>query len=143
MENQIEIKNYRGNGFQSLVSFETWRVAVLRYLDDVDPAKIGAVERHTQTDEVFILLEGRGLLFTAGKDAIPGRLDSYPMKFGEIVNIKKSTWHTLALSTDAHLVIIENDNTSENNTEYAEIQENDLADARSLAVATILTHPAY
>lgn len=138
MENQVEIKNYRGNGFQSLVSFETWRVAVLRYLEDVDPARIGALERHTQTDEVFILLEGRGLLFTAGKDALPGKFVSYPMKFGEIVNIKKFTWHTLALSTDAHLVIIENEDTSSKNTEYATIQQSDLADARSLAREAIL-----
>ncbi len=138
MENLVEIKNYAGNGFQSLVSFESWRVAVLRYLDDVDPAKIGTLERHTQTDEVFILLEGRGLLFTAGNDVTPGKFVSYPMRFGEIVNIKKWTWHTLALSTNAHLVIIENENTSPANTEYANILETELVDARSQAHDAIL-----
>ena len=59
-ENLIEVAQYDGPGYRALVYYEGWRVA---FLND-DPSKyrretIPYLERHNETDELFVLLEGR------------------------------------------------------------------------------------
>ncbi len=46
-----------------VIDFETWRVAILNYLDEIHPEKIDFMERHNETDEVFVLIKGQALLF--------------------------------------------------------------------------------
>lgn len=119
----IEVKNYEGSGYQPVISYETWRVAVLRYLSKLEPDQILDIERHTATDEVFILVKGHGILFIAGNQIKPSDIQSIPMKIGEIYNVKKNTWHTISLSKDAHVIIVENDNTNTMNSEVALLDE--------------------
>jgi len=119
----IEVKNYEGSGYQPVISYETWRVAVLRYLSKLEPDQILDIERHTATDEVFILVKGHGILFIAGNQIKPSDIQSIPMKIGEIYNVKKNTWHTISLSKDAHVIIVENDNTNTMNSEAALLDE--------------------
>jgi len=119
----IEVKNYEGSGYQPVISYETWRVAVLRYLSKLEPDQILDMERHTATDEVFILVKGHGILFIAGNQIKPSDIQSIPMKIGEIYNVKKNTWHTISLSKDAHVIIVENDNTNTMNSEVALLDE--------------------
>ncbi len=59
----LEIHEYTGEGFQPLVYFGSWRVAVLNYIEELHPAKIDTLERHPETDEVFVLTHGQGILF--------------------------------------------------------------------------------
>jgi len=54
-KNCFEILDYSGAGYQPLVYFGAWRVAKLRYLDGIHPDNNGQLERHTKTDEVFVL----------------------------------------------------------------------------------------
>jgi len=113
----IEIKNYKGFGYQSLVSYGAWRVAVLRYLDELNIENIHSMERHTATDEVFILTFGKAMLILGGNDVHISEFQPVTMNIGEIYNIKKNTWHTIIMSKDAHIVIVENDDTNKENSE--------------------------
>ncbi len=61
MDNEtLEIKQYTGEGYQPLIDFDTWRVAILRWAEGSLPENIETMERHTQTDEVFVLTGGSG-----------------------------------------------------------------------------------
>jgi hypothetical protein len=62
-ENTLQIKEFRGIGYLPLIDYGTWRVAYLRYIDELIPRNIKRVERHRETDEVFVLLEGQAILF--------------------------------------------------------------------------------
>jgi hypothetical protein len=117
----IDIQKYDGEGYKSLVSYGTWRVAVLKYLDELQPDKIKTMERHLSTDEVFVLVKGKAQMVLGGNYANIGELSYYPLVIGEINNIKKDTWHTIILSREAHLVIIENDDTGTVNSQYCQI----------------------
>jgi len=117
----VEIANYHGQGFKPLVTFENWRVAVLRYLEKLELHNISEMERHTKTDEVFILVTGTGELIIGGNSDKPVNITMYDMKIGELINIKRNTWHTLSLSKDAHVIIVENDNTDFDNSEVTSI----------------------
>ena len=66
-ESLLEIQDYDGAGFKPLIFFGSWRVAILRYLDDLQPDQIDSMERHTETDEVFVLLRGRGTFNFGGQ----------------------------------------------------------------------------
>jgi ureidoglycolate hydrolase len=117
----IDIQKYDGEGYMSLVSSGTWRVAVLNYLDELQPDKIKTMERHLSTDEVFVLVKGIAKVVLGGNDANIGELSYYPMVIGEVTNIKQNTWHTIILSKDAHLIITENDDTGKANSQYCQI----------------------
>ena len=111
-EKLLEIKQYRGEGYKPLIDFETWRVAVLKYCDELLPENISALQRHDESDEVFILLQGNCTLFIAdGKEKVE-TIYHQPMEPLKLYNIKKSTWHSHTLSKDAVVLIIENVDTS-------------------------------
>ena len=113
----IQVGQYSAPGYQPLVSFGQWRVAVLNYVDELQPDHISRLERHNATDEVFVILVGQGML------VIGGNLDEvqppvfYPLEMGKTYNVKCHTWHTVVMSRDAQILIIENDDTSTKNSE--------------------------
>jgi len=57
----LEILDYTGVGYDPTMHFEAWRVAFLNHAERFDV--IARLERHMLTDEVFVLLKGRAVLF--------------------------------------------------------------------------------
>jgi ureidoglycolate hydrolase len=114
----IEIIEYVGEGYKPLVDYESWRVAILRFLDELLPERIDKLERHTATDEVFVLLHGQCILLLGGNAERVDAISNQPMESGRIYNIKRNTWHGVLLSRDASVLIVENRDTSQLNSEY-------------------------
>ena len=114
----IEVKTFEGQGFQPLVTYGSWRVAALRYMDEIAPDRIDSMERHTATDEVFILVAGKGMLILGGNSTLVTDTQKIEMKIGDVYNVKKDTWHTIVLSSDAKVIIVENENTGKDNSQY-------------------------
>lgn len=120
-ESLIEIRSYQGEGYQPLITFASWRVAVLNYLDELHPSNITDMERHLQTDEVFVLVNGRGVLLLGGNGSkVEGPTD-IEMEIGTAYNIRMNTWHSILLSPDASVLIVENSDTGKENSEYCGI----------------------
>lgn len=121
MENTLlEISTFRGDGYKPLIDFNCWRVALLRYIDDMDPNVMAALERHMETDEVFVLLEGKAALFLAGGDG-SGELRVEMLQPGLLYNVKQAAWHNAVLSRDATILLVENRDTCRDNSEYSPI----------------------
>src|SRR5204862_4243063 len=100
-EKLVEISEYKGIGYQPLVDYGAWRVAILNYHPELLPENIDNMQRHDETDEVFVLLAGQCTLFLGeGGDAITGIVaeDMQPFK---LYNVKRGAWHTHTLSEDA------------------------------------------
>ena len=115
-ESLLQITEYAGIGYQPLIDFANWRVAILRYHEELLPQNILAAQRHDETDEVFVLLAGRCILFIGeGRDTVTAiqAADMQPLK---LYNVKRSTWHTHTLSPDATVLIVENRDTVEANS---------------------------
>jgi hypothetical protein len=114
----LEIKEYNGEGYVPLIDFGEWRVAVLRFIDELLPQNIDKMQRHDETDEVFVLLDGRCILFIGEGDDQVTRIHAQDMEPLKLYNIKKSCWHTHTLSEDASVLIVENmDTTLQNSPE--------------------------
>jgi mannose-6-phosphate isomerase-like protein (cupin superfamily) len=67
-ERLLQVTEYTGEGYQPLVDYGSWRVAILRYIDELLPQNITNMQRHDETDEVFVLLSGRCILFLGEGD---------------------------------------------------------------------------
>jgi hypothetical protein len=122
-ENWLQIRGYDGEGFQPLIFFHGWQVAILNYLDDIRPERNDTMERHTETDEVFVLMKGRGILLIGGNGSWVEGVFPQAMDIGKIYNVRRDTWHTILLSRDATVLIIENGDTGAQNSEFASLSE--------------------
>lgn len=119
----VEIVGYDGPGYKAIVYFEGWRVA---FLND-DPSRFRRetmpyLERHNETDEVFVLMEGQCTLYIGdGRDAAPGNISTLEMVPGKMYNIKKGVWHNLTGNEQMKLLIVENSTTSKQNSDFCAI----------------------
>jgi hypothetical protein len=115
-EKLLEVRSYEGAGYQPLIDYDKWRVAILRYCDELMPERIFAMQQHNETDEVFVLLEGRCILFLGeGNDTIMSinAVDMIPCK---LYNVKRGVWHSHTLNNDASVLIVENCDTTIQNS---------------------------
>lgn len=55
-------------------------------------------------------------LYSAGTGEIPGWIEKVPMEKHKGYNVKKGVWHTHTLSEDAEVLIVENQNTCDENS---------------------------
>jgi hypothetical protein len=132
-KNLLEVSQYTGEGYLPLIDFNTWRVAVLNYIDELLPDRLDSMQRHDETDEVFVLLQGHCILFLASGDEMIDEVfaeDLQPLKF---YNVKKGCWHTHTLSKDAAVLIVENRNTSDENSPKVDLSAAQMRQVVSLA----------
>lgn len=109
---EVEIFDYDGPNYDPTMNFESWRVAFLNYGDETEESKLRFLERHRKTDEVFVLLTGEATLIL-GMD-----MKRLPMEKYKIYNVKKDAWHSVFMSEDAKILIVENHDTAAENSEY-------------------------
>ncbi len=84
-----------------------WKVAYLGHCERF--GSLTGMERHLETDEIFVLLRGKASLYV--EDAV------HEMEAGVVYNVKKGEWHHIVVSEDAAVLVVENSDTSPENTE--------------------------
>ncbi len=120
-EKILEIREFKGPGYLPVIDYSTWRVAILNYIDDIHPEKITKMERHNETDEVFVLIKGQGILFLGEGDQRVEQIQAQVLEPGKIYNVKCKTWHSVVLSREGSVFIVENRNTGTENSSYFSI----------------------
>jgi len=115
-ERLLEIREYSGEGYRPLVDYGEWRVAILRNEDELLPQNIREMQRHDETDEVFVLLSGRCILFLGDGDEGVTAIHAQDMQPLKLYNVKKACWHSHTLSEDASVLIVENRDTTVDNS---------------------------
>lgn len=126
MTDLLEIHQYDGVGYQPLVFSDGWQAALLNWEPLFDLAHAGEIERHNQTDEVFVLWRGRALIFVSDGE----RLQAEEMKTGAIYNVPRGVWHNLLASRDASWIIVENRGTHLEDTELRQMSGAEWAQLR-------------
>lgn len=111
----IDIYSPCKEGYEIKHSFDGWMVAYLCYAEKYDT--ITYIERHLETDEIFVLLKGSATLLI-GED-----LKHTEMEINKIYNVQKGVWHNIKVSRDALVLIVENKNTCVDNSEYMPIDK--------------------
>lgn len=108
MESFVRIAEYEGPGTGGEMSGGGWNVLLLNYLPRLRPDRIENMQKHIDTDECFVLLSGKAILFVADGAEKPERLQYYPMEQGRIYLVPRGIWHAPAMTPDAKILLVEN-----------------------------------
>lgn len=119
----LEIRDYGGSGYQPLVDFAAWRVAILNYIDELRPELLDTLQRHDETDEVFVLLAGRCILFLGEGEETVRQIYAEDLQPLKLYNVKRGAWHTHTLSEGASVLIVENCDTNSSNSPRVSLSE--------------------
>lgn len=117
-ESLLEVRDYEGPGYKPLIDFQSWRAALMNYTADLTPDKINRMQKHTETDEVFVLLAGRCILFLGEGDDTVTHVHAVDMEPHRLYNIKRGAWHSHTFSEDAKVLIVTNRDTVEENSPF-------------------------
>lgn len=120
-EKLLEVREHSDPGYLPLVDFEAWRVAVLNFAEELRPEKITRMQRHNETDEVFVLLKGRAILFVGEGDEQVTEIHGQLLEPYRIYNVKKAVWHHHTLSEDGMVLVVENRDTTYDNSPFCEL----------------------
>ncbi|MCY4537864.1 MAG: cupin domain-containing protein [Chloroflexi bacterium] len=120
----LEIYDWSGEGFEPLVFTDRWQAALLNWERLFDRANLDEIERHNHSDEVFVKLRGKAVLFTRPEG---GELQAVEMAAGKIYNVPAGVWHNIVATRDASFLIVENRDTHLHDTEIRPISADELA----------------
>ena len=108
----MDIYEFNGEGYMPLIDYNGWRVAIINFSEKLLQENICKMERHLETDEVFILLNGEANLYVGEE------MKKYIMEPGKFYNIKCGEWHCISMKKDSKVAVVENSDTGKKNTEY-------------------------
>jgi len=117
----LEVHEHNGTDYKPLIDHQSWRVALMNYTSDLLPERIDRLQKHAETDEVFVLLSGRCILFLGqGTDAVTDiyGVDMQPFR---LYNVKRGAWHSHTFSEDAKVLIVENRDTTDENSPFVDL----------------------
>lgn len=110
----IEKFRYDGEDLKVVKMYEGWQVSILRNSERFS-ASDHIWERHLLTDVVFVLLSGAAVLYAKNEDGVSEKVEMKPCT---VYNIPKKIWHHVIVADEKTTVlVIENSNTSQANTE--------------------------
>ncbi|MBI3151853.1 MAG: hypothetical protein HYZ21_06960 [Chloroflexi bacterium] len=117
-ETLMEVREHNGPDYIPLIDYQSWRVALMNYTSDLTPDKINRMQKHIETDEVFVLMKGRCILFIGeGEDSVT-KVHAVDMEPYKLYNVKCGVWHSHTFSEDARVLIVENRDTVEANSPF-------------------------
>jgi len=121
----IEEYRYSREGYNPYLIGPKWQVAQLNFQPDLAPDAIKKIDVHHHTDETFLLMAGQAVLIAAEllQDRIEFELIN--MKSRVLYNIPKGSWHNIALSKDAEVLITEDANTHLGDYEFHYLSKED------------------
>jgi hypothetical protein len=122
-ETLVEIYEHNEPDYKPLIDFESWRVALLNYTADYLPEKIRRMQRHNETDEVFVLLAGHCILFLGEGEESVTKVHAVDIELYKLYNVKKGVWHSHTFSEDAKILIVENRETTYDNSPFVDLSE--------------------
>ena len=124
---KMEVLSWEEEGFRPLISFGDWLVALLNWELRFDKASVGQVERHNETDEVFVLLQGHSIIFVVDDESAKVK----DMEPGVVYNVTRSAWHSVIGDRSAKWLIVESNTTSQENSDFRPLNEQELRSLES------------
>lgn len=103
----IKQLKFDGEDYSVVHQFQGWKIGMLKYSQRF--SSFDRLERHFLTDEVFVLLSGSATLYTDKETIVMENSVAY--------NVPKGEWHHIVVSKDANVLIVENVETGDENTE--------------------------
>ncbi len=128
----IEQSQYTGEGLSLVYDEGEWVIGIKNYKAANDISALRTLERHTLTDESFVLLEGSCTLLVYDKER--GSLTYSTMEPGSVYTISRGIWHTTVMKPNTKMILIERSGTSMDNSDLLDLPVEKIREAqKSLA----------
>lgn len=108
----IDEHTFEGKGYHPFLITDRWQVAYLNYAEAESLEQIEKLDIHHQTDEVFVLLQGKAALI------------------GASVTDQNITYDVVNMQPGSQVLIIENNDTHLNDFEFFELTESQKSQLR-------------
>lgn len=102
----LQVSSFNGEGYLPLIDFQSWRVAELRYIDELEPDKIDNMQKHNETDEVFVVLEGDFTLYLGGQGDTIEEIEAIKLEPLKLYNVKKVHFTLTHLIRIVHVLLL-------------------------------------
>lgn len=119
----VAVAQHFDTGFAPVMDFAGWRVAVSRHAVGTSPQDFRRVQRHNETNEVFILTQGEAQMVVMGGDTPPTEPYVFHLEPNVVYNVQQGVWHGSFLSPDAHIIIFERADTGPHNSDTYELDD--------------------
>ena len=132
MKDLISIAAYSGKGIGAMVHCGDFLVSILNHIPRLCPEQTVNMQKHTLTDECFVLLSGKALIYLADGTDAPKNICLHPLEQGKIYTVHKGVWHSPILSEDAKVLLVEREDTAESNSPRVPLTELQIAYVKDL-----------
>lgn len=131
----MEILNYafEGEGMSRVFENEKWTVGIKNWKPANDITGIDMLERHNQTDELFVLIAGSCTLISAEEVDGVMQFSKVEMEPNKVYNIPATLWHNTITCKDTKMILIEDSNTSMANSDLYPLSAEQIAQVQALA----------
>lgn len=131
----MEIKSYEfaGEGMQRVFENEKWTVGIKNWKPANDITGIDMLERHNKTDELFVLVAGACTLISAEETGDGMKFSKVVMEPNKVYNIPATLWHNTITRRDTKMILIEDSNTSMDNSDVYPLKPEEIAEIQALA----------
>ena len=124
---------FSGEGMQRVFENEKWTVGIKNWKPANDVTGVDCLERHNLTDELFVLIEGACTLVYANETENGLEFGSVKMEKDKVYNIPATLWHNTITQKDTKMILIEDSNTSMDNSDILNLDEEQIKTVRGLA----------
>lgn len=123
---------FNNEGMNRVYENEKWMVGIKNWKPANDVTGIDCLERHNETDELFILLSGECVLVFANETGNGLEIEAVKMEANKVYNIPQSLWHNTITNKDTKMVLIEDSSTGMNNSDILPLTKQQIAEIQEL-----------
>ncbi|MGL5434440.1 MAG: cupin [Lachnospiraceae bacterium] len=128
----IATYEFEQEGMQRVFENEKWMVGIKNWKPANDINGIDCLERHNLTDELFVLVTGTCTLIYANETDGGVDFGAVKMEPNKVYNIPATLWHNTITQKDTKMILIEDSNTSMDNSDILSLDEEQINVIRGL-----------
>ena len=125
---EIQKLAFRGEGMNRVYENEKWLVGIKNWKPTNDITGLNCLERHNETDELFILLSGRCTLAYANETPSGLAFGAVEMEPMHVYNIPRALWHNTITERDTKLILVEDSSTGMENSDILPLTPEQLSE---------------
>ena len=130
---EIQKFEFGEEGLKRVYENDTWMVGIKNWKPANDRANIDCLERHNETDELFVLLAGSCTLLSAVEENGKLSIKATAMEPMKVYNIPRSLWHNTVTMKSTKLILVEDVSTGAKNSDVLKLSDDQIAEVKRIA----------
>jgi ureidoglycolate hydrolase len=130
---EIQKFEFGEEGLKRVYENDKWMVGIKNWKPANDIANIDCLERHNETDELFVLLAGSCTLLSAVEENGKLSIKATAMEPMKVYNIPRSLWHNTVTMKSTKLILVEDVSTGAKNSDVLKLSDEQIAEVKRIA----------